>query len=69
LADIAQREKATLIYEYDFGDGWEHQVAVEKVLPPDSQKTYARCLDGKNNHSHPIGVLAKAQKKVVGMGL
>ena len=40
---------AILIYEYDFGDGWEHQVAVEKVLPPDSQKTYARCLDGKNN--------------------
>jgi hypothetical protein len=49
LADIAQHEKATLIYEYDFGDGWEHQVVVEKVLPPDSQKTYARCLDGKNN--------------------
>ena len=49
MADIAQHEKATLIYEYDFGDGWEHQVVVEKVLPPDSQKTYARCLDGKNN--------------------
>lgn len=49
LADIAQHEKATLIYEYDFGDGWEHQVVVEKVLPPDSQKTYALCLDGKNN--------------------
>jgi hypothetical protein len=30
LADIAQREKTSLIYEYDFGDGWEHEVVVEK---------------------------------------
>ena len=35
LADIAQHEKATLIYEYDFGDGWEHQVLVKKVLKAD----------------------------------
>ena len=32
LADISQREKTLLIYEYDFGDGWEHEVVVEKVL-------------------------------------
>jgi hypothetical protein len=32
LADIAQPEKASFIYEYDFGDGWEHEVVVEKVL-------------------------------------
>jgi len=25
LADIAQREKTPLIYEYDFGDGWEQK--------------------------------------------
>jgi hypothetical protein len=30
LADIAQREKTLLIYEYDFGDGWEHEVVVGK---------------------------------------
>jgi pRiA4b ORF-3-like protein len=47
LADIAQNEKASLIYEYDFGDGWEHEVVVEKVLAADSEKR-AVCLDGKN---------------------
>ena len=48
LADIAQREKTALIYEYDFGDGWEHEVVVEKVLAADSEKKCAVCLDGKN---------------------
>jgi hypothetical protein len=48
LADIAQREKTPLIYEYDFGDGWEHKVVVEKILAADSEKKCAVCLDGKN---------------------
>ncbi|MDE9567366.1 plasmid pRiA4b ORF-3 family protein, partial [Xenorhabdus bovienii] len=26
---------ATLNYQYDFGDGWFHQVTVEKILPKD----------------------------------
>jgi hypothetical protein len=48
LADIAQREKTPLIYGYDFGDGWEHKVVVEKILAADSGKKCAVCLDGKN---------------------
>jgi len=34
-------------YEYDFGDSWEHEITVEKILPPDAAAvTVALCLDG-----------------------
>jgi hypothetical protein len=33
LSEIAPAEKAKFIYEYDFGDSWEHDVLVEKILP------------------------------------
>lgn len=35
------------IYEYDFGDGWEHELKVEKALPPEQGARYPRCLAGK----------------------
>src|SRR5260370_17026780 len=48
LADVARHEKASFIYEYDFGDSWAHEVVVEKILPANPKKKYAVCLDGKN---------------------
>lgn len=36
-----------LIYEYDFGDGWEHEIKVEKILPAEKGKRYPTCLAGK----------------------
>lgn len=36
-----------LIYEYDFGDGWEHELKVEKVLAAEKGKRYPACLAGK----------------------
>jgi hypothetical protein len=33
-------------YEYDFGDGWVHTVKLEKVLEPEKDVFYPRCLDG-----------------------
>jgi hypothetical protein len=36
----------TFIYEYDFGDGWQHEVVVGQVLPAEKGITYAVCLDG-----------------------
>ena len=41
----AQGDK--LIYEYDFGDGWEHELKIEKILPPEPGAHYPRCLTGK----------------------
>ena len=36
-------------YDYDFGDGWEHVVAVEKTLAPVPGQAYPACVDGKRN--------------------
>lgn len=38
----------TFTYLYDYGDDWQHRVKVEKVLPPDVDLPYPRCLDGDN---------------------
>jgi pRiA4b ORF-3-like protein len=34
------------VYLYDFGDGWEHKVRVEKILPPDPAIRLPVCLAG-----------------------
>ena len=34
-------------YEYDFGDGWEHLVELEAVLPREPGVTYPVCVKGK----------------------
>ena len=43
-----QKEKDKAMYEYDFGDGWEHQILLEKILPKDPQIEYPICIAGKN---------------------
>ncbi|HEY5893845.1 MAG TPA: plasmid pRiA4b ORF-3 family protein [Chthoniobacterales bacterium] len=48
VADLAPAAKAKFVYEYDFGDGWEHDVNVEKVLPHDASFKHPVCLAGKN---------------------
>ncbi len=35
------------LYEYDFGDGWMHEIKIEKVLPADPAVHYPRCLTGE----------------------
>jgi hypothetical protein len=39
LDQLAPVPRTKFIYEYDFGDGWQHQVSVEKILPPDPGTT------------------------------
>jgi hypothetical protein len=34
-------------YVYDFGDNWEHDVSLEKILPKEPKRKYPICLDGK----------------------
>lgn len=35
-------------YLYDYGDGWEHQVSVEQILPADPAVKLPQCLNGAN---------------------
>ena len=41
---VLVRKGQKLLYEYDFGDGWEHEIVVEKMLPIDPQANYPVCL-------------------------
>lgn len=45
LADLASAKGDRLIYEYDFGDGWTHDILVESVLPEPCE--VPRCLAGR----------------------
>jgi Plasmid pRiA4b ORF-3-like protein len=36
-------------YTYDFGDDWEHTVAIEKTLPAVDGRSYPACVAGKRN--------------------
>ncbi len=38
----------TFRYLYDFGDGWEHKVRIEKILSPDTAVHLPLCLAGAN---------------------
>ena len=34
-------------YVYDFGDGWRHEVKLEKILPREEKVKYPRCIEGE----------------------
>jgi len=34
-------------YIYDFGDDWEHEIKLEKILPREEGIEYPRCIMGK----------------------
>jgi hypothetical protein len=47
LCDFKFRVNERFRYEYDFGDGWEHQVRLEARLPLNDKLIYPRCIGGK----------------------
>jgi hypothetical protein len=40
------RPGTTVPYEYDFGDGWEHELTLEAILPRQAGQQYPLCVDG-----------------------
>ena len=46
LSGVLPKKGASLIYTYDMGDGWRHQIRLEKILKPASKTQYPCCLDG-----------------------
>lgn len=49
ISDLLKKEKDKIVYEYDFGDSWEHDIVLEKILPFDKNTKYPICLSGENN--------------------
>lgn len=41
-----QARYLSFIYEYDYGDGWEHTIQLEKVVEAEAGARYPRCVDG-----------------------
>lgn len=44
---VLPKEKKRIFYEYDLGDGWLHEIVLEKILPPEPKKQYPRCVGGE----------------------
>lgn len=46
LDQVLLREKDSMLYEYDFGDGWLHQIVVEKIVASSPELKAPRCIAG-----------------------
>ncbi|MCL5962566.1 MAG: plasmid pRiA4b ORF-3 family protein [Chloroflexi bacterium] len=49
LPQVIHHERSKFAYEYDFGDGWMHEILVEKILEPEPGKQYPLCLAGRRS--------------------
>lgn len=49
LDRVAPEPGTKIAYRYDFGDSWEYEILVEKVLPAEAGVHYPRCLTGKRS--------------------
>ena len=47
LSKVISGEKFKFSYLYDFGDSWDHDILVEKVLEVDPNTDYPICIKGK----------------------
>jgi hypothetical protein len=49
VSDLLTAENEKIRYQYDYGDNWEHDITLEKILPIDEKKKYPICVAGKMN--------------------
>lgn len=49
IGTILRRPKDSLKYEYDFGDGWLHDIVLQKIHPKVDGVTYPFFMDGEGN--------------------
>ena len=47
LVDLHLRLRERFLYEYDFGDLWQHEIRVEKKLPLQPKRRYPTCIGGQ----------------------
>jgi len=49
LFHVLGKVGAKAVYTYDFGDGWDHAIVVEKRLLPTPGQAYPVCVEGKRH--------------------
>ena len=49
VSGLLKKENDVMIYEYDFGDSWEHIILLEKITENTRGQKMPVCLDGKRN--------------------
>ena len=47
MADWFTSKNARAVYQYDFGDSWEHVVELTQIVPAEHDVKYPVCVDGK----------------------
>lgn len=47
IGSLLKKEKQSIVYEYDFGDGWEHKVTLERILPSESVEDVPKFIGGR----------------------
>jgi hypothetical protein len=47
ISQLLKTEKDSIVYEYDFGDGWEHKITLEKILTFDPKQNLPFCIKAK----------------------
>lgn len=47
LGELVRKEKTKFTYEYDFGDGWRHDITLGKVIPAETAPAGAICTAWK----------------------
>jgi len=49
LFNVLGKVGTKAVYTYDFGDDWQHGIAIEKVLTPEAGVAYPVCMGGKRH--------------------
>ena len=52
-------------YDYDFGDGWEHKIVLEKVVAPKSTVSYIRVAQPARTLAHPRTLAASGATTII----
>jgi len=47
VGEIFTMVRAKFIYFYDFGDGWQHEIVIEDILPTKQELKHPVCIKGK----------------------
>lgn len=46
IAKVLPKKGQKIVYEYDFGDSWEHLVVVEEIHSPRGWQPQSQCIEG-----------------------